>query len=114
MDTTLLSRNTKVEKTMAKQPTISVSITASEARSILQGHMLDLGRRTEEFGNRDTFAFMIEASLKSVRHWKHIIEQFEAIEKLERAPGISEGYRSILRNKIAAKFSNKELKKLTA
>tara|TARA_R110000751_G_scaffold16043_1_gene51242 strand:- start:321 stop:593 length:273 start_codon:yes stop_codon:yes gene_type:complete len=90
---------------MANQPTIGVTITASEARSILQGHMLDLGRRTEAYGDRDTFAFMIDISLKSVRHWKHIVEQFEAIEKIDRAPG---------RNKIAAKFSDKELRKLIA
>ena len=69
---------------MSNQPTISVLITASEARSILQGHMLELGRRTEAYGDRDTFAFMIDISLKNVRHWKHIVEQFGASEKLER------------------------------
>lgn len=90
---------------MSNQPTISVSITASEARSILQGHMSDLGRRTEAYGDRDTFRFMIDISLESVRHWKRILEQFEENERIDRAPG---------RNKIAAKFTDKELNKLIA
>lgn len=87
---------------MSNQPTISVSITKYEAQAILESHLLNVGLRTLEYADRPSMHFLIDVSLKASKHWKHIVEQFTRIEHLDRA------------DKIAAKFSDKELRKLIA
>jgi len=69
---------------MSDQPTLSVTIDKFEARAILESHLLNLGSRIEDYSDRPGLRFLIDVSRKSVTHWKHIIEQLDRIEALDR------------------------------